>query len=65
MDSKKLINIFEMEKNDKTVIYGTIIFFGNLLITFWHYYYEKYMFLTSMIQLTIFRCLLYRELLKF
>ena len=30
---------------------GKLLFFGNLLITFRHYYYAKYMFLTSLIWL--------------
>ena len=33
------------------MIYGTINFFGNLLITVRHYYYAKYKFLTSLIWL--------------
>ena len=66
MDSKKLINIFEMEKRiGHLVIYSTIIVFGNLLITFWYYYYGKYMFLTSIMKLIIFRFLLYREFWNF
>ena len=33
-----------------------------LLITFRHFYYGKYMFLTSLIWIIFFRFLLYREL---
>ena len=46
-------------------IYGKFIFFGNLLITFRHYYYAKYVFLTSLIWLIFFIFLLHREVLKF
>ena len=35
-------------------IHGTVIFFGNLLITFQHYYHAKYIFLTSLIWLIFF-----------
>ena len=40
-------------------------FSGNLLITFWDYHYAKYMFLTSLVWLIVFRLFLYREVLKF
>ena len=48
MDSAKLINSFE-------IIYGTIISFGNFVITFWHSYHAKYMFFTYSICLIFFR----------
>ena len=47
MDSEKLMNLSEIKKLGHLIIYGKIFFFGNL-ITFRHYYYEKYMFLTSL-----------------
>ena len=45
MDSKKSINSFEMKiMIIYLIIYETIIFFGNLLVTFRHYYYVKFVF---------------------
>ena len=44
MNSEKLINSFGIKKSSgHLIIYGTIIFFGNLLITFQHFYYGKYL----------------------
>ena len=48
IDSEKSINSFKIEKRiGHLIIYRTIVLFDNLLITFRHYYYAKYMFLTS------------------
>ena len=44
MDSKKSLNSFEMRKDWSTDYLCNNIFFGNLLITFRHYYYAKYVF---------------------
>ena len=37
MDSEKLINFFEIKKSGHLMIYGTIMFLINLLITFRYY----------------------------
>ena len=66
MNSKKTINPFERKKViGYLIIYRKIIFFCNLLIPFRHYYYAKYMFLTSLMWLIFFTFLLYREVLNF
>ena len=50
MDSDKLMNLFEMKKRIVTRLFmGQLFVFGNLLKTFWHYYYAKYIFLISKI----------------
>ena len=47
------------------IIHRTIILFANFLIIFRHYYYAKWMFLTSLTWVIFFKFLLYREILKF
>ena len=45
MDSEKSINSFEILKKYRSLDYlWNNLFFGNFLITFWHYYYAKYVF---------------------
>ena len=65
MDSEKSINSFKMKERIRHLIIYRIIFVGDLLITFWHYYYAKYMFLTFLMWLVFSRFLLSREVLKF
>ena len=47
MDSEKLIHLLKMKKILPIICE---FFLGNLLITFWHYYYAKYMLSTSLKQ---------------
>ena len=37
-------DLYGGKRIDHLIIHGTIFFFGNLLITFWHYYYTKSVF---------------------
>ena len=46
MDSEKLISSFDLKKNGSPNFLLNNYSFCNLLITFRHYYYAKYMFLT-------------------
>ena len=43
------------------IIYRTNVFFWEFIITFWRYYYAKYIFWTSITWLIFFRFLLYRK----
>ena len=45
MDSEKLIISLGIEKDRSPEYFRDNNLFGNLKTTFWHYYYEKYMFL--------------------
>ena len=50
MDSGKSINSFEIKRRiGHLIIYQTIFFVDNLLMTFQHFYYAKNIFLESLI----------------
>ena len=65
MYSEILIKLFEIKKRNFTLLFMGQFFFRNFLIIFRHYYYAKYICLTSLIWLIFFIFSLCREILKF